>query len=74
MSRRLGPEGGILSLKDNSKPTCGGSQDGGDALHTGLRCPVTHQEYWMHNGWAVHSVGPSGPQKSKKVFTRVLLK
>lgn len=28
----------------------------------------------MHNGWAVCSVGPSGPQKSSKVFTRVLLK
>ena len=28
----------------------------------------------MHNGWAVCSVGPSGPQKSNKVFTRVLLK
>lgn len=24
MSRRLGPEVGILSLKDNYKPTCGG--------------------------------------------------
>lgn len=28
----------------------------------------------MCNGWAVRSVGPSGPQKSKKVFTWVLLK